>query len=109
MWSKTTGASPNFMPSPTTFRKTELPLLLLLLLLIVESGEPGGQTLHRSLELGVKINERPQLIGEPGESDLVIAPPSLELLDTAISEVHERFLREGLLHESALLLQMNTR
>jgi hypothetical protein len=23
MWSKTTRASPNFMPSPTTFRKTD--------------------------------------------------------------------------------------
>ena len=91
------------------FPETELLLLLLLLLLIVESGKPGGQTLHGSLELGVKINEGLQLIGEPGESDLFVASPSLELLDAPIREIHERVLREGLLHEGPLLLQVNTR
>jgi hypothetical protein len=60
----------------------------LLVLLVIEAGEPGCQALYRSLKLGMKINKPPQLIGEPGEGNLIIAPPSLQLLNATISEIH---------------------
>jgi hypothetical protein len=80
----------------------------LLVLVVIESGEPGRQALHRSLEFRMEINERAQLISEPGESDLIVTPPRLQFLDSPIGEVHGRCLREGLLHEGTLLLQVNT-
>ena len=45
---------------------------------------------------------------EPRESDLVIPPPGLELLDAPIGEVHRRssYAERGL-HQSTLLLQVN--
>jgi hypothetical protein len=37
----------------------------------------------------MKINERLELISEPPETDFVLSPPRLELLNAPISEIHE--------------------
>ena len=60
----------------------------LILLLVVEAREPGCEELHGSLELGMKIDKRAQLVRKPGKRDLILAAPHLELLDASISEVH---------------------
>jgi hypothetical protein len=59
-----------------------------LLALLVEAGEPSREPLHRSLELRMEVDEGAQLISQPGESDLIVSPTCLELLDTPIGEVH---------------------
>jgi hypothetical protein len=62
---------------------------VLFLVLVIEPGKPGSQPLHRSLEFRMKINERLELISEPPETDFVLSPPRLELLNAPISEIHE--------------------
>jgi hypothetical protein len=94
------------------------------LLLLVQAGEPGRQPLYGSLKLRVEVDEGTQLISEPGERDLILAPPRLQLLDTPIGEVHACFLgsarapreSDGVahlcecgLHQGSLLLQMDGR
>src|SRR5690606_23411609 len=39
----------------------------LLVVLVVQPGQPGGQALHRDLEVGVQVDEGPQLLREPLE------------------------------------------
>src|SRR3712207_728003 len=53
------------------------------------AGQPGGQPLDRHLELRVRVDEGLQLVGQPGERDLLLAPPAGQLLDAAVSEVHD--------------------
>ena len=55
---------------------------------VVAAGQPGGQPLDGDLELRVDVDERLQLVGEPRQGDLLVAPALLELLDAAIGEVH---------------------
>src|SRR4051794_41345382 len=52
------------------------------------AGQPGGQPFDRHLEVGELVDERLQLVGQPGEGDLLLAPPVGQLLQTAIGEVH---------------------
>jgi hypothetical protein len=59
-----------------------------LLVFAVEAGEPSREALHGSLKLRMEVDEGAQLISEPRESDLIIPPACLELLDTPISEIH---------------------
>jgi hypothetical protein len=59
-----------------------------LLAILVEAGEPSREPLHRSLKLRMEVDEGAQLISQPGESDLIVPPTCLELLDTPIGEVH---------------------
>jgi hypothetical protein len=59
-----------------------------LLTLLVEAGEPSREPLHRSLKLRMEVDECAQLVSQPGESDLIVPPTCLELLDTPIGEVH---------------------
>jgi len=59
-----------------------------LLVFAVEAGEPSREALHGSLKLRMEVDEGAQLISEPRESDLIISPACLELLDTPISEIH---------------------
>ena len=61
---------------------------VLSLLLVVQAGEPSRQPLYGSLELRMEVDEGTQLISEPGERHLILAPPRLQLLDTPIGEVH---------------------
>ena len=72
------------MPSLTTFLGK-----VLLVFLVIKAGEPGCQTLDGNLELGIEVDERTQLIREPGKRDFVFTAPCLKLLDTSISEIHE--------------------
>jgi hypothetical protein len=62
---------------------------VLLVFLVIQTGEPGCQTLDGNLELGIEVDERTQLIREPGKRHFFFTPPCLELLDTPISEIHE--------------------
>ena len=57
-------------------------------LVVVQSRQPGGQLLDGALELGVLVDEGPQLLGEPRQGDLIVTPARLELLDPSIGEVH---------------------
>ena len=52
-----------------------------LVLGVVEAGQPGGQPLDGHLEVGVGVDERLELLGEPGQGDLLVTPAPLELLD----------------------------
>src|SRR3954447_692812 len=52
------------------------------------AGQPGGQPLDRHLELRVLVDEGLQLVGQPGEGDLLLAPPVGQLLQAAVGEVH---------------------
>src|SRR5262249_12119349 len=56
---------------------------------VVEPGQPGGEPLDRRLELGVGVGELLQPVAEPGQTDLLVTPAPLELLDPAIGEVHD--------------------
>ena len=38
---------------------------------------------------GLRSTNVLQLLGEPGEGDLFVTPPALELLDAAVGEVHQ--------------------
>jgi hypothetical protein len=67
---------------------------VLLVFLVIQPGEPGCQTLDGNLELGIEIDERAQLIREPGKRHFVLTSPCLELFDTSISEIHE-FTRQA--------------
>jgi hypothetical protein len=71
---------------PTGFVQTQQRGLLLLF--FVEAGQPGRETLHGDLKLRMDVDEGAQLISEPSEGDLIFPAACLELLDTAISEVH---------------------
>jgi hypothetical protein len=62
---------------------------VLLVFLVIKAGEPGCETLDGNLELGMEVDEGAQLIGQPRQSHLIIAPTGLELLDTSISEIHK--------------------
>jgi hypothetical protein len=77
-----------FVSSPTTFLVGPQSVRVLLILLVVQPGEPRREPLDRRLKLGMEINKGSQLIGEPGERDLILASARLELLDAAIREVH---------------------
>jgi len=75
---------PILMSSLTTFLGKAL-----LVFLVIQTGEPGCQTLDGNLELGIEVDERTQLIREPAKRHFFFTPPCLELLDTPISEIHE--------------------
>src|SRR5207302_8428571 len=66
------------------------PVLVAVLVLRVEPGQPGRQPLDRDLELGIEVDELAQPLGEPGQRDLLLAAPVLELFDAAVGEVHRR-------------------
>lgn len=68
---------------------------VVVLVLVVQPGQPRGEALDRHLEVGVQIDERTELLGEPLESDLFLASPLLQLLDTAVGEVHGASLSPG--------------
>jgi hypothetical protein len=51
------------------------------LLVVVQSRQPGRQALDGDLEVGVEVDELAQPLGEPGEADLLLAPPLGELLE----------------------------
>ena len=55
------------------------------------AGEPGGQPFDGHLEVGVQVDEHLHLVGQPGEGDLLLAPPVGELLEPAVgsAKVHE--------------------
>src|SRR4051794_6248210 len=55
---------------------------------VVEAGEPGRETFYGGLELGEGVHELLEPVGDPGERDLLVAPPRLELLDAPVGEVH---------------------
>src|ERR1700712_3717714 len=57
-------------------------------LVIIEPGQPGGQAFDGSLELGDLVDELAQLVSQPRQGDLVVAPACLELLDASVGEVH---------------------
>src|SRR5882757_2438790 len=57
---------------------------------VVGPGQPGRETLDRVLVVGVDVDVRTQLVGEPGQGDVLATPALLELFDPAISEVHGR-------------------
>jgi hypothetical protein len=107
-----------------------------LFIFFVQASEPGRETLDGRLKLRMEVDKRAQLISEPSEGDLIFPVARLELLDTAISEVHvcplgsararrwgagvvvalramrsSYFLRlsERGLHQGTLLLQVNGR
>src|SRR3712207_9467162 len=76
-----------------------------LLVLRAAAGQPGGQPLDGHLELGVLVDERLHLVGQPGEGHLLLAPPVGQLLQAPVREVHGwgGLVREGLGHETLLL------
>lgn len=55
---------------------------------VVAAGEPGGEALDGGLELGMLIDERLELAGQPFERHPFLAAPLDEFLDPAIGEVH---------------------
>src|SRR6188768_4028859 len=57
---------------------------------VVEPGQPGGEALDRRLELRVHVGELLQALGDPRQGDFFVTPALLELLDTAVGEVHDR-------------------
>ena len=56
--------------------------------LVVETGEESSKTLHGNLKLGVEVDERSQLVGQPLERHLFFAAPMGEFLDASIREIH---------------------
>src|SRR5690606_36489183 len=78
-----------------------------LLVVLIVAGQPGGQPVDGGLELRVQVGEGPQLLGEPRQADLLLAAALLQLLDSAIGEVHRRPAsggrREDRVHQSLLL------
>src|SRR4051812_41585421 len=59
-----------------------------LLFLVLQPGEPGRQPLDRRLEVRVEVDEVPQPLGQPLETDLLLAPTLGELFDAPVGEVH---------------------
>src|SRR5215207_11085586 len=55
---------------------------------VVVPGQERGQALDGVLEVGVRVDERAQPVGQPRERDLLVAAPRLELLDPTVGEVH---------------------
>jgi hypothetical protein len=84
--SDTTSSSPVFVWFSTSFEQAAAARALLVFL--VEAGEPSRETLHRSFKLRMEVDEGAQLISQPSESDLIVPPTCLELLDAPIGEVH---------------------
>src|SRR4051794_20967633 len=66
------------------------------------AGRPGGQPLDGPLEVRVEVDEGLQLVGQPGEGPLLLAPPVGQLLQAPIGEVH-RSVGEGLGDQLTLL------
>src|SRR5215218_7756341 len=52
------------------------------------AGQPGGQPLDGHLEVGVLVHEGLELVGQPGEGHLLLAPPVGQLLQAPVGEVH---------------------
>src|SRR3954447_20656684 len=52
------------------------------------AGQPGGQPLDRHLEVGELVDEGLELVGQPGEGHLLLAPPAGQLLQSPVGEVH---------------------
>src|SRR5215471_9458806 len=84
-------AVPAVMTAPGSgARVTPLPRTLRLAsVFVVQSGEPGREPVDGALELGGRIHELPQPVGEPAEADLLVAAPLRELLDAPVGEVHD--------------------
>ena len=61
---------------------------LLVLEIVIQSSQPGCQSLNGNLVLGMHIDELTHALGKPGECDMLLASAREELLDAAISEVH---------------------
>ena len=66
--------------------------VILMVVGIVGAGQPGGEPLDGGLELGVGVGEGLELLGDPGQRDLLVAPALLELLDAAVGEGLDPFL-----------------
>src|SRR6185312_7700927 len=75
-------------PRPVTPHPPRRPSWVLVQVGVVGAGEPGGEAIDGGLELGVEVDERLQPVGQPGERDLLLAPPVDQLLDAAIGRVH---------------------
>src|SRR5829696_9140334 len=59
------------------------------------AGQPGGQPLDGHLEVGVLVHEGLELVGQPGEGHLLLAPPRRQLLQPPVGEVHGRLPGSG--------------
>ena len=59
-----------------------------LLVVGVVAGEEGRQPVDGAGVLGGGVEERTHPVGQPGQADLLVAAPLLELLDAAVGEVH---------------------
>src|SRR5580693_4002961 len=55
---------------------------------LVEPGQPAGQPVDGRVELRVEVHEVPEPLGQPGQADLLLAPPFVELFDALVGEVH---------------------
>jgi hypothetical protein len=55
--------------------------------LVVETGEPGGEAFDADLVLGVEVDERLELLGQPRQGDGVVTPACGQLLDPSVGEV----------------------
>jgi hypothetical protein len=87
--------SPSESPGCGRARSTAIVLFV-----AVVASEPGRKPIDCYLEVGVLVDERLQLFGEPSEADLFLAASLAELLDTPVGEVHgidfgSRVLRVG--------------
>lgn len=72
---------------------------------VVQTCQPGGETFHRNLELGERVGELLQTIGNPRQGDFLVTPALFEFLDPAISEIHDGFVSlEGGVEQIPLLL-----
>src|ERR1700729_2458851 len=68
---------------PRSFGKRPLAVVL-----VVQAGEPAGQAVLRGLEAGVEIDKIAHPLGQPGDGQLLLAPPVRQLLDAAVGVVH---------------------
>jgi hypothetical protein len=61
-----------------------------LIIIVIQPCQPCREAFYGDLELGVEVDELDESLREPGEGDLLVTSPALELLDPAIREVHQR-------------------
>src|SRR5689334_14548108 len=69
-------------------RKPEESSNELVVVRVVDARQPGGEALDRVLVVRVHVDVGAQLVGEPGQGDVLVTPALLELLDPAVGEVH---------------------
>src|SRR5436190_14023545 len=73
------------MPTCSTRRVTTTPAESVL---VVEPRDPCRQPVDRGLELRIDVDERAKPLGEPAESDGLLASTRFELFQASIGEVH---------------------